>query len=106
ADLLVRGQTAAEATGCQHLDAVTTEIQAAIDRATVSQLAAASGDARAAILAEISRRNIMRVIGMLRSQSRTLARLENDGRIEFVGGLYDVAVGQIEWLVEPTGGIA
>jgi hypothetical protein len=39
---------------------------------------------------------------MLRSESHTLAQLERDGRIDFVGGLYNVAVGQIEWLVEPT----
>jgi carbonic anhydrase/SulP family sulfate permease len=104
ADLIVRGVSAAESTGCQHLDAVTREIQAAIDAATIAQLAATSGDARSALLAEISRRNIVRVIAMLRSESRTLAQLERDGRIDFVGGLYDVAVGQIEWLVEPLDG--
>lgn len=102
ADLLVAGVSAAEQTGCEHLDAVTNEIQAAINATTVSQLAKAEGDERAAILAEISRRNVLRVITMLRTESSTLAQLERDNRIDFIGGLYDVAAGQVEWLVEPT----
>jgi MFS superfamily sulfate permease-like transporter len=98
ADFLAKGVGAADATGCQHLDSVTSEIQAAIDGPTLSRLAASSGDSKAALLSEVSRRNIAHVIGKLRSESRTLAQLELEGRIAFVGGLYDVAVGQIEWL--------
>ena len=46
ADLLVKGVSAAETTGCQHLDAVTSEIQAVIDGPTVARLAASSGEAK------------------------------------------------------------
>jgi carbonic anhydrase len=103
ADLLVDRISAAEKTGCQHLDAVTKEIQAAIDDATLSQLAQASGDEKTALLAEVARRNVLRVMTVLRTESSTLAQLEREDRIDFVGGVYDVAAGQIEWLVEPTG---
>jgi carbonic anhydrase/SulP family sulfate permease len=102
ADLLVEGVSAVEKTGCEHLDAVTNEIQAAINATTVSQLAKAEGNERASILAEISRRNVLRVITMLRTESSTLAQLERENHIDFIGGLYDVAAGQVEWLVEPT----
>ena len=105
ANFLAEGAVASEKTGCQHLDAVTSEIQAAIDSTTLSQLTAAAGDARSEILAEISRRNVVRIVGLLRTESRTLAQLERDGRIDFVGGLYNVALGQIEWLIEPTSGL-
>ncbi len=102
ANFLVEGAKASEKTGCQHLDAVTNEIQAAIDPAIAARLAVASGEEQTEILAEISRRNVVRIIGLLRTESRTLAQLERDGRIDFAGGLYNVALGQIEWLVEPV----
>ena len=101
-NLLVQGKTAVEQTGCQHLDAVTTEIQAAIDDVTLSQLARASGDEMTALLAEVSRKNVLRVMTVLRTESSTLAQLEREDQIDFVGGVYDVAAGRIEWLVEPT----
>jgi carbonic anhydrase len=102
ADLLVDGVSAAERTGCQHLDAVTNEIQAAIDDTTFSKLANASGAEKTALLAEVARRNVLRVMTILRTESSTLAQLEREDRIDFVGGLYDVAVGKIEWLVGPS----
>jgi carbonic anhydrase/SulP family sulfate permease len=104
ADLLVAGVTAADQTGCQHLDCVTNEIQAAIDDSTLARLAKSTGDEKGALLKEVARRNVLRVMTMLRTESSTLAELEREDRIDFVGGVYDVAAGQIEWLVEPAAG--
>jgi len=103
AQLLLDRVSAAQQTGCEHLDAVTGEIQAAIDDATLARLAKSDEAEKPALLAEIARRNVLRVITMLRTDSRTLAQLEREDRIDFVGGLYNVASGEIEWLVEPTG---
>jgi len=103
ASLLVDGVSAAESTGCQHLDAVTSEIQAAIDSEMLSRFANASGDERSALLTEVTRRNVLRVMTVLRTESSTLAQLERENRIDVVGGVYDVAAGRIEWLVEPIG---
>ncbi|MGD9634383.1 MAG: bifunctional SulP family inorganic anion transporter/carbonic anhydrase [Pirellulales bacterium] len=102
AQLLVDRVSAAEQTGCEHLDAVTGEIQAAIDEPTLARLARSEGDVKTAIIVEIARRNVLRVVTMLRTESSTLAQLEREDRIDFVGGLYNVSSGQIEWLVEPT----
>jgi carbonic anhydrase/SulP family sulfate permease len=101
ADLLVAGVSAADQTGCEHLDSVTGDVQDAIDDSTRNELAKSTGDQRDAILNEISRRNVLRVINALRTESSTLAKLERENRIDFIGGLYDVASGRVEWLVEP-----
>lgn len=103
ADLLVEGRSAAEKTGCEHLDAVTNQIQEVIDDTTRARLANASLEERTELLNEICRRNVLRVITVLRTESSTLARLEREDRIDFIGGVYNVAAGQVEWLVEPTG---
>jgi carbonic anhydrase/SulP family sulfate permease len=102
ADLMVSHESAAAKTGCQHLDAVTTEIQAAIDDTMLSRLSNASGDEQSALLKEVAKRNVLRVMTVLRTESGTLAQLEREDCIDFVGGVYDVACGQIEWLVEPA----
>ena len=44
------------------------------------------------------------MITVLRTESSTLAQLEREDRIDFIGGVYNVAAGQVEWLVEPTVG--
>ena len=103
ADLLVAGVSAADHTGCEHLDAVTSEIQAAIDEPMKRLLSKASPEEKVKLLGEVARRNVLRVMTALRTESSTLARLEAENRIDFIGGVYDVAAGQIEWLVEPTG---
>jgi carbonic anhydrase/SulP family sulfate permease len=102
ADLQIAGKSASEATGCHHLDAVTSEIQAAIDPLTSRRLAAAKDAERSLVLDEICRKNVLRVLGTLRTQSPTLARLEGENKIDFVGGLYNVSSGCMEWLVEPV----
>jgi carbonic anhydrase/SulP family sulfate permease len=102
AQLLVERISAAERTGCEHLDSVTGEIQAAIDDATFARLSKSDGDEKTAIVVEITRRNVLRVMSALRTESSTLAQLEREDHIDFVGGLYDVASGEIEWLVEPA----
>ena len=99
-ELLVLGQSAAESTGCEHLDAVTDEIQASIDESTLSRLARASETQKAALLTEVTKKNVLRVMTILRTESGTLAQLEREDRIDFVGGVYDVAGGKIEWLVD------
>lgn len=102
AQLLVERISAAERTGCEHLDAVTSEIQAAIDEPTLARLARSEGEEKTGIIVEVARRNVLRVMSVLRTESSTLAQLEREDRIDFVGGLYNVASGHIEWLVEPT----
>ena len=38
----------------------------------------------------------------IRSKSVTLGALEQSGDIDIVGGVYNIATGEIKWLVEPA----
>jgi carbonic anhydrase len=92
--------TAAEATGCQHLDSIVNEIQRSADGMT-SQLSSEPSSTEAlAIVDAVARENVLRVVKEIRRQSRTLDGLVQDRRIAIVGAMYDVVTGGIEFLVE------
>jgi carbonic anhydrase len=92
--------TAAEATGCQHLDAIVNEIQRSADGMT-SQLSSEPSSTEAlAIVDAVARENVLRVVKEIRRQSWTLDGLVQDRRIAIVGAMYDVVTGEIEFLVE------
>lgn len=92
--------TAAEATGCQHLDSIVNEIQRSADGVT-SQAASEPPSAEAlAIVDAVARENVLRVVKEIRRQSRTLDGLVRERRMAIVGAMYDVVTGDIEFLAE------
>ncbi|TKB70301.1 MAG: sulfate transporter [Nitrospira sp.] len=92
--------TAAESTGCQHLDSIVNEIQRSADGMT-SQLSSEPSSTEAlAIVDALARNNVLRVVKEIRQQSRTLDGLVQDRRIAIVGAMYDVVTGGIKFLVE------
>ncbi|MGQ0555504.1 MAG: bifunctional SulP family inorganic anion transporter/carbonic anhydrase [Nitrospiraceae bacterium] len=92
--------TAAEATGCQHLDAIVNEIQRSADGMTSQASSEPSSTEALAIVDAVARNNVLRVVKEIRRQSRTLDGLVQDRRIAIVGAMYDVVTGGIEFLVE------
>jgi carbonic anhydrase/SulP family sulfate permease len=90
-DLAASGRTAAEATGCGHLDPIVGAIQQSIDPA-------GDGTDREALVNAVARRNVERVTEELVRQSEALAGLVRDGRVAVVGAMYDVATGAVEFL--------
>jgi carbonic anhydrase/SulP family sulfate permease len=97
-DLVGAVQTAATATGCQHLETIVHEIQRAVDPLPgqgVDQLSAPEKDS---FVNAVARRNVLRGVEAMRLQSQTLDQLVRDGRIEIVGAMYDVVTGDIEFL--------
>lgn len=95
-------QNACEATGCEHLDAIVTELQLAIDDSPIISLPRD----KMACVDEVARRNVLRTMAILRRRSRTLDRLVRNGSIAIVGGMYDVVSGEVEFLngaIEQTG---
>jgi carbonic anhydrase/SulP family sulfate permease len=88
-------KSAAEATGCQHLDVLIDSIQKAIDPA---DLPPRHEFDEAVNL--VARNNVLRVVKSIPEQSRTLADLVRDGRIRIVGVMYDVRTGRVEFLEE------
>ncbi len=93
-------RTAAEATGCHHLDHIVNDIQQSTDPATcraVEQLPAAEQEL---FVDGVARSNVTRVVERMRRESPTLDGLVRDGRIMIVGAMYDVVTGDIEFLTE------
>jgi carbonic anhydrase/SulP family sulfate permease len=97
-NLLHSPQSAAEATGCQHLEFLLQDIQESIDPQLARKLEQTSGADRLALIDEVARANVMRTVAALLQQSQTLASLVREGRIGIVGALYDVTNGDVTFL--------
>ncbi|MFO0919525.1 MAG: SulP family inorganic anion transporter [Planctomycetaceae bacterium] len=93
-ELFQTQKSAAEATGCEHLESIVDEIQLSIDR---DLLTVFSRD-RDACVDEVARRNVLRTLASLRRRSGTLDRLIHEEKIAIVGAMYDVASGRVEFL--------
>lgn len=97
-DLISMGCSAAEATGCGHLDQVIQAIEPSIDRNGCANLEGLQKDEKEAFVNDAARRNVLRVVESLRQESRTLDQLVQNGRIAILGAMYDVASGDLELL--------
>ncbi|VTR98545.1 sulfate transporter : Sulfate permease-like transporter, MFS superfamily OS=Singulisphaera acidiphila (strain ATCC BAA-1392 / DSM 18658 / VKM B-2454 / MOB10) GN=Sinac_3353 PE=4 SV=1: Sulfate_tra_GLY: Sulfate_transp: Pro_CA [Gemmata massiliana] len=97
-DLVCSAQTAAEATGCQHLDHVITAIQRSVDPHVCHRVERMAPAEKQAFVNTVARENVRRSVADLLGQSETLAGLVKQGRIMVAGALYDVATGGIEFL--------
>ncbi|QDU22684.1 bifunctional SulP family inorganic anion transporter/carbonic anhydrase [Urbifossiella limnaea] len=105
-DLAAAGQTAREATGCEHIDDVVDDVQRSVDRAECQAATRLAPAEKQAFVDGVARRNVARAVAELVEQSGTLARLVRDGRILVVGGMYDVATGAIEFLPTDKAAVA
>jgi carbonic anhydrase/SulP family sulfate permease len=95
-DLLRSGQTTMQHSGCEHLEHIIQEIQAAIDLSSWPKLAQSTPPE--ALVDFVARRNVIRAIERMRQESQTLRRLEEEGRVVFVAAMYNIATGDMELL--------
>ena len=91
-------QSASQATGCQHLDRVVSDIQRSIDMKTCQNVANLAPEEKQAYVDTVARRNVLMSIQSIIHQSETLSGLVREGRVAIVGGMYDVSTGRIEFL--------
>ncbi len=96
-DLLASHKTAAEATGCVNLDGLITEIQQSVNPATLERHAEWTPAEKTAYANEVSRRNVLRTMRMVRQRSTTIDGLVRDGKVAIIGALYDVTTGQVSF---------
>lgn len=96
-DLLAAAKKASEATPCGNLDGLVSEIQLAINPATLKKPDAWAPGEKAAYTNEISRLNVIKTIKTIRQRSATLDKLVLEGKIAIVGALYDVASGEVSF---------
>lgn len=99
-NLIGEVRTAAEATGCQHLDHILKDIQQSTDPATCRAVEARPAAEKQSFVDAVARRNVLRVVEQMHEQSRTLDGLVREGRVAIVGAMYDVVTGEIEFLAE------
>jgi carbonic anhydrase len=99
-DLLCSNKTAADATGCQHLDSIVDEIHPSADRIMGQSPGELTLPEKLAMVDVVARENVFRVVTELRRQSRTLDGLVRERRIAIVGAMYDIVTGDIEFVVE------
>ncbi|WP_413933964.1 bifunctional SulP family inorganic anion transporter/carbonic anhydrase [Nitrospira sp. BLG_1] len=90
----------ADATGCQHLDAIVSEIQRAATGVAGSRALELSPSDLGTIADAVARENVLRVVKAVRQQSWTLDTLVRERRIAIVGAMYDIPTGDIEFVVE------
>jgi len=100
-DLICSKKSASEATGCGNLDGLVTEIQQSIDMKTCKQPDQWLPGEKAAYSNEISRRNVIRTIHVIRERSTALDKLVREGKIAILGALYDVATGEVTFFQTP-----
>jgi carbonic anhydrase/SulP family sulfate permease len=99
-DLVCTATTAAEATGCQHLDHVVRDIQRSIEPEVCREVEFLSPAEKQSFVDAVARRNVRRAVEEMLGQSETLADLVRQGRVLVVGAMYDVATGDIEFLAD------
>ncbi len=91
-------RTPAEATGCQHLDHIVSDIQQSADPVTIRDAEQLPTVEKESFVDGVARLNVLRVVERMREQSQTLDGLVRKGRIAIVGAMYDVVTGEIEFL--------
>ena len=97
-ELKVAGKTAAEATGCDHLDELVGIIQGSIDPTKCKEFASWGDDKKKAFVDEVARKNVVNTMNYIREKSRILDRLVRENKIMIVGAVYDVSSGKVEFL--------
>lgn len=83
--------------GCQYIDPILQEINAAIDGEKVDRHHETSENEREAFVNHVARENVARIVGLIPEQSETIAKLVREGKVAIVGAMYDVTTGDLEF---------
>jgi carbonic anhydrase len=97
-ELFETGNTASKATGCEHLDALVTEIQKAIEPGTKPHGDWVTPETKRVFVDDVAARNVAKTIDYIRAASRTLRELEAAGKIAILGSMYDIKTGKVTFL--------
>ena len=97
-ELKAAGKTAAEATGCDHLDELVGIIQGSINPSQLKDFSNWADDKKKAFVDEVARKNVLNTMNYIREKSRILDRLVREDKVMMVGAVYDVNTGKVEFL--------
>ncbi|QDU58982.1 bifunctional SulP family inorganic anion transporter/carbonic anhydrase [Aeoliella mucimassa] len=99
-ELLVENHDAHEATGCEHLGAVVTEVQQSVNEGEVGLYREGTDESRHYLADEIAARNVMRTVHEIIDRSRVIREAVAEDRVQVVGLLYDIVTGEVRPLNE------
>jgi len=97
------GTNVAQATGCQHLTAIVDRVTLSINREEC--LAAGEGELFNQYVELVTKDNVVQAVRQIVEQSPILGRLASEGKIGVIGGVYDVAAGEVEFLLDSAVGL-
>lgn len=100
-----KGVRPEEATGCKHLEAIVDRITHSIDADQCKLLDQQPVEATGRFVEQVTRENVLHSIRQIVHESPTLRRLSDEGKIGVVGAIYDVASGNIEFLLDEAIGL-
>lgn len=99
-DLICRGEDPDSATGCSHLRTIVEEIEPCLDKSECRFLHGMGSEERDAKIDEIAKRNVLRTVQAITTQSPPIRRAVEEGRLLVVGALYDIKTGAIEFFAD------
>ena len=85
--------------GGEHIHFIVEDIRPSIDAGASAHWHTASPEEKSTVVDAVARRNVLRVVNTILKDSQAIRRLVYEGKIAVVGGLYDVATGEIDFLI-------
>jgi len=105
-DLACSTKTAAEATGCDHLDPIVNSIQESVDAACCARLDVMTSHEKEHFVNDVARENVRHATHEVLSRSPILNQLHESGEIAIIGAVYDVISGEIEFVTHEDACVA
>jgi carbonic anhydrase/SulP family sulfate permease len=101
-ELKASNRSAADATGCDHLDELVEVIQGSIDPKESMGFLEWTPEKKKSYADAVAKKNVFATIAYLKMNSKILDRLVREGKIMIVGAMYDVESGKVEFLSSET----
>lgn len=99
------GLSPEKVTGCRHLEAIVDRITHSIDQEKCHEIGKLPEEEQGRFVEQVARENVLHSIRQIVSESPSLKQMSDEGKIGLVGAIYDVASGNIEFLVDDAVGI-
>lgn len=100
-DLICNHTTAAEATGCVNLHSLIEEIQQSVDVDACKMIKTFSHEQKDDFLNDISYRNVLRTMQVIRKRSSTINQLLSEGKVAMMGAMYDITTAEVSFFQAP-----
>jgi carbonic anhydrase/SulP family sulfate permease len=94
------GRSAAEATGCVHIDYLVEELGRALDQHSQNVPGARDEPSLQRYIDSVTRTNVVCTMDAIRARSTILDRQLREEKLRMVGGLYDLRTGHVEFFDE------